>query len=130
MSKYTKILIAQKSIKNNCNADDGTYLYLKPINNSTMKGSIQHHFLSCNDNKIKSKYGWVKEEPPFTLEEFLDRYLSKNVSDDIKTSVELMLNSINKLSVDTPVTATYRKRGIGASAKMVLTVHKVIFYKQ
>lgn len=126
--KYTKIIVAKYSPQNSCYASDGDVLILKPKPSIPMKNLVTHHFVSAQNNKTKSKYGWVKEVDEFTLSEYIERYATPaKLNEKEMEHIMTMLRSVDKLPVDTPVAADYSKYGV-MEHRMVLTVHKVIFY--
>ncbi len=126
---YRKILVAKHSPKNECNAQDGDVLTIVPRRTVPQKTTVSHHFVSAQDGKTKSKYGWVEDVGSFTLEDFLADDLGKpGMSESGKEHVRIMLSSIQELPAGTPTTATYRSRGT-IQQRMELTVHKVLFCK-
>ena len=125
---YDKILVAKYSPKNGCHAQDGEVLTVVPRRSVPQRTVISHHFVSAKDGKTRSKYGWVKELGPFTLEDFLEgQYDDRQVSESEREHIRIMLSSIQELPADTPTTATYRSRGT-LEQTMELTVHKVFFH--
>lgn len=124
--KYTKVLVAQYSPQNGCNVTEGEMLIIKPPVKEPNK-ELSYHFEGVATGK-KSRYGWVKMVPEYTLEDYIDKYF-KNISEKELVYLECMLNSISKLQVNTPVAVDYRQKSMGESI-FVLHVHKVIFYKQ
>ena len=130
MVTYNKQIIAKYNKSNHCLVDDGIVLYIKPLKIKNLVDHKTHHFISCIDNKSKSKYGWVEETDEFTLSDFIQNIIKTgSASDDETEAIRIMLDSISKLPKGTPVAATYSCRGI-EQKKMVLTVHKVFFYKE
>lgn len=125
-TKYTKVLVAQYSPQNGCNVTDGEMLIIKPPVKEPNK-EFSYHFEGVMTGK-KSRYGWVKTVPEYTLENYIDKYL-KNISEKELVYLECMLNSISKLQTNTPVAVDYRQKSMGEPI-FVLHVHKVIFYKQ
>jgi len=123
---YDKILVARHSPENKCFVDDGGILILKPKKLKTDRGYVGHYFLDHLDKKAKSKYGWVKVIEPITLDQFVSKYIGN--TDDLNQIEhnKIMLDSIQKLDVDTPVAATYSERGV-EQRRMDFTVHKVFF---
>lgn len=124
-TKYTKVLVAQYSPQNGCNVTDGEMLIIKPPIKEPNK-EFSYHFEGVMTGK-KSRYGWVKMVPEYTLENYIDKYL-KNISEKELVYLECMLNSISKLQTNTPVAVDYRQKSMGEPI-FVLHVHKVIFYK-
>lgn len=125
-TKYTKVLVAQYSPQNGCNVTDGEMLIIKPPVKEPNK-EFSYHFEGVMTGR-KSRYGWVKTVPEYTLENYIDKYL-KNISEKELVYLECMLNSISKLQTNTPVAVDYRQKSMGEPI-FVLHVHKVIFYKQ
>lgn len=128
--RYSKILVAKFSPQNGCHASEGEVLLLKPKTSIPMKNHVPHYFVSVQNPKQKSKYGWVKEVEDFSLGEFVEKYaVTASSSDEELNHISIMLQSIEKLPIDTPVAADYSKYGV-IEQRMVLTVHKVFFYKE
>ena len=125
-TKYTKVLVAQYSPQNGCNVTDGEMLIIKPPVKEPNK-EFSYHFEGVMIGR-KSRYGWVKTVPEYTLENYIDKYL-KNISEKELVYLECMLNSISNLQTNTPVAVDYRQKSMGEPI-FVLHVHKVIFYKQ
>ena len=125
-TKYTKVLVAQYSPQNGCNVTEGEMLIIKPPVKEPNK-EFSYHFEGVMTGK-KSRYGWVKTVPEYTLENYIDKYL-KNISEKELVYLECMLNSISKLQTNTPVAVDYRQKSMGESI-FVLHVHKIIFYEQ
>jgi len=125
-TKYTKVLVAQYSPQNGCNVTEGEMLIIKPPVKEPNK-EFSYHFEGVMTGK-KSRYGWVKTVPEYTLENYIDKYL-KNISEKELVYLECMLNSISNLQTNTPVAVDYRQKSMGEPI-FVLHVHKVIFYKQ
>ena len=124
-TKYTKVLVAQYSPQNGCNVTDGEMLIIKPPVKEPNK-EFSYHFEGVMTGK-KSRYGWVKTVPEYTLENYIDKYL-KNISEKELVYLECKLNSISNLQTNTPVAVDYRQKSMGEPI-FVLHVHKVIFYK-
>lgn len=124
-TKYTKVLVAQYSPQNGCNVTEGEMLIIKPPVKEPNK-EFSYHFEGVMTGR-KSRYGWVKTVPEYTLENYIDKYL-KNISEKELVYLECMLNSISNLQTNTPVAVDYRQKSMGEPI-FVLHVHKVIFYK-
>jgi hypothetical protein len=124
--KYEKILVAKHNPENKCFAEEGAILILKPKTLKINKDHVTHHFLDHLDTKMKSKYGWVKAIEPMTLGQFVAKYVGATADPNEIEHVKVMLDSIQKLSVDTPVAVTYSERGV-EKKHMDLTIHKVFF---
>ena len=127
--KYDKILVARHNPENKCFADDGAILILKPKKLKKDKGDVGHHFLDHLDKKTKSKYGWVKIIEPITLDQFVNKYVGDTEDIDVVEHNKIMLDSIQKLNVDTPVAVTYSERGV-EQKRIDLTVHRVFFRQE
>lgn len=124
--KYTRMLVAKYSPINGCNVIDGECLIIKPPSKEPVK-EISYKFEGSITGK-KSRYGWVKIVPEYTLKSFIKEYL-KDASEKERNLLSYMLNSISKLPDNTPVAVDFRQKSMGESI-FVLHVHKVIFYKQ
>ena len=118
-TKYTKVLVAQYSPQNGCNVTDGEMLIIKPPVKEPNK-EFSYHFEGVMTGR-KSRYGWVKTVPEYTLENYIDKYL-KNISEKELVYLECMLNSISKLQTNTPVAVDYRQKSMGEPI-FVLHVH-------
>jgi hypothetical protein len=126
---FSKVLVARHSPENQCNAQNGEILILKPRGQVPIDDHVAHYFLSGKDRKTKSKYGWVKEVEPFSLNDFIEQnHLEAYLNEEDGVQMERMFSKIGNLPPDTPVAATYSRRGIERK-HMELTVHKVFFYK-
>ena len=126
---FSKVLVARHSPENQCNAQNGETLILKPRGQVPIGEYVAHYFLSGKDRKTKSKYGWVKEVEPFSLNDFIEQnHLEAYLNEEDRIQMERMFSKIGNLPPDTPVAATYSRRGIERK-RMELTVHKVFFYK-
>jgi len=125
---YTKLLVGKYSPENHCHAADGEPLTILPRANA--REHQGNPFLSLNHKTVKSKYGWVKQVEPFTLDDFIGNIAwKKGIYDEqeAREHLTIMLESIARLEEGTPVTADYTHRGI-IERKIVLSVHQVIFY--
>ena len=110
---FSKVLVARYSPENQCNAQNGEILILKPRGQVPIDDHVAHYFLSGKDRKTKSKYGWVKEVEPFSLNDFIEQnHLEAYLNEEDRVQMERMFSTIENLPPDTPVAATYRKRGI------------------
>lgn len=126
---FSKILVARYSPQNKCFAPNGTVLTVKPLANVPIEDHVAHFFISTDDQKTKSKYGFVKEVAPFSIDDFVTKYMTNRcLTEDEREHLKTMLVSIAKLTPDTPVAATYSRRGI-EKKRMEFTVHRVLFYK-
>jgi len=126
---FSKVLVGRHSPENQCNAQNGEILMLKPRGQAPIGEYVAHYFLSGKDRRTKSKYGWVKEVEPFSLNDFIEQnHLEAYLNEEDRVQMERMFSKIDNLPPDTPVAATYSRRGI-EHKRMELTVHKVFFYK-
>jgi hypothetical protein len=124
---FSKLLVARHSPQNKCFAPDGAVLTLMPREPIPLKGAVSHYFVSVQDFRLKSRYGWVKEMPTFTLDEFLALYHpTPNVTDAIREHVLTMLTAVDRITADQPVAVDYASRGI--PPQMEVSVHRVIFH--
>lgn len=127
VKKYNKILISKYSPDNKCFAQNGETLITTPKKNVPLKDHVSYFFVSAKDKKTKSKYGWVKLVKDFELKDFIDEYVKVELTEEDKTSIKIMLDSISKYSEDTPVAATYSQKSFDEK-EMKLSIHKIIFY--
>ncbi|WKZ58783.1 MAG: hypothetical protein QY309_12995 [Cyclobacteriaceae bacterium] len=123
---YDKLLVSKFSPENRCNVEDGAILIVTPKRLKKNTGYVGHYFVDHIDQKTKSQYGWVKTVAPMSLNDFINKYLQSTQDSDTIFHNKVMLDSIQNLSVDTPVAATYSERGI-EQKRMEFTVHKVFF---
>lgn len=127
---FSRILIARQSPKNKCFVEDGIPLFVKALSPVPLKDHVSHWFLSVRDRETKSRYGWVKEVSPFTLDEFVARHLShEHLSSSDRQHLETMFQAIVPLAEGTPVAATYSCRGV-EEQRMEFTVHRIFFHKK
>lgn len=125
--KYTKLLVSKFSPQNGCNVDDGELLIVKPKNIIKIKDYVPHFFVGLNNSNTKSKYGWVKEVPPFTINDFVSKFNRKNISGIEIECLAKMLDCISSMKESTPVAATYNQKSV-TEKEMELKVHKVFFH--
>jgi hypothetical protein len=124
---FTRLLVAQHSPKNGCHAQDGEVLIVRPKTPLPAKEAA-HHFVSAKDGKTKSKYGWVQEAPPFTLQDFVSTHLAaRTLSEEEREHIRTMLTAVTRIPVEKPATVEYAVRGVERKV-VVLHVHRVIFY--
>lgn len=127
--KYTKVLVSRFSPQNGCNVDDGELLVVKPKNNITLKDYVPHFFVGINNSKAKSKYGWVKEVPQFTINDFVSNIKQENISVMELQCLTKLFDCIVNLQEGTPVAASYNQKSM-TEKEMELKVHKVFFHKK
>jgi hypothetical protein len=129
MTSYTRVLVARHSPQNRCFAAEGELLTVLPRKKlGRMRDLLRHNFISACNPKLTSRYGWVGEHEPFTLDEFLQAMLGKSeVSQDEREHISTMLASISGMPVGLPVAAGYSCRGV-MEKRMVFIVHRVFFY--
>lgn len=132
MSKemFNKLLVSRYSPKNGCFVEDGKVLSIVPLKNFPKgKNIFSHHFIDPDEKSIKSKFGWVKDVDPFTIEDFIKKYTIQEIEDESELEyLKIMLSSIKNLKEDTAVGATYKTRLENYKPTMVLLIHKVKFY--
>lgn len=128
LTKFSKLLVARHSPENGCYAAEGTVLFVKAKPKVPMKTHVNHVFLSADDPKLKSKYGWVAEAAPFDLEEFVARHHLDGLSDEDRGHLITMFESIANLAPGVPVASGYSSRGV-ENPRMEFTVHRVWFHK-
>ena len=122
--KYTKILVAKYSPKNGCHATEGEVLIVKPPVKEPGR-ELTYSFEGVETGK-KSRYGWVKTVPEYTLDSFIGEYLER-VLERERDYLNCMFDSISKLKDGVPVAVDFSQKLMG-EAVFVLHVHKVIFY--
>ncbi|MHB9132927.1 MAG: hypothetical protein ACYDBB_17820 [Armatimonadota bacterium] len=129
---YTKIIVAHHSPKNRCHARNGDVLIALPRvvkalpTRKPVHYHVEHSFVSARDQSKQAVYGWVKEVAPFTIEEFIARYLPRQASDLSKDELEhisILLRAANRLPVDSVVVAEYWLRGV-MEKRLVFVVRK------
>ncbi len=126
--KFSQVLIAKNSPSNCCYCDDDEILLIVPKKNVPIRDYVPHVFSAIKNKKMKSKYGWIKSTNPFTLTEFINTHFHKNISNEEKEHLLILLESIESLPEGTPVAATYNKKS-AFDDEMHLKVHKVFLYK-
>jgi len=127
VKKYNKILISKYSPENKCYAQNGESLIIIPKPNVHLKDHVPYFFVSCNDKKTKSKYGWVKLVEDFELMDFINESVKVKLTIEEIATIKVMFDSIAQYSEDTTVTATYSQKSFDKK-EMKLSIHKVIFY--
>jgi hypothetical protein len=60
---FKKLLLAKYSPKNGCYAEDGTILTVERRESVPVKDCVPHHFVSIDNPRLQSRYGWVKGVP-------------------------------------------------------------------
>jgi hypothetical protein len=124
---FTKLLIAQHSPKNGCHAQDGEVLIVRPKTPPPSKETA-YRFVSAKDGRTRSKYGWVQEVAPFTLQEFISTHLAdRTLSEEEREHIRTMLTAVARMPVEKPAKVEYAVRGVERRV-IVLNVHRVIFY--
>jgi hypothetical protein len=127
MTEFNKLLVAKYSPQNGCHVPDGTVLTVLPKKSRPKKDSV-HRFVSSLDQAESSKYGWVVDSEPFTFEQFVTTNLGrKEIDEEEKNHIMILLAAIAKLPAGTPVAASYFVRG-DLQRRVDFVVHKVIFY--
>ena len=144
MNKYKKILIAKKSEKNKCFANDGEILVIAS-DKDKFKGRLPkegHFFVSLN-GRLPSLYGWVKEtekeysaidiakldfKSKFNKEPENDNFIS---DEDLK-GYEDFLKKIDQLKDDSVMAIDWRERKnlTTFQNEKKLWLHKVVFYNK
>lgn len=127
MVTFNKILVGKYFPNSNCFVENGNLLTIIPKKIAKLKENVDHVFSDLIDIKVKSEYGWVNECDHFTLEEYCLRFSNREISDEEKVHINIMLKSVAKLEKDTPVKVRYTLRGV-LERKMELVIHKVFFY--
>jgi hypothetical protein len=124
---FTRLLVAQHSPKNGCHAQDGEVLTVKPKTPLPSKDTA-HHFVSAKVGGTKSKYGWVQEVAPFTLQDFISKHLAdRTLSAEEREHVLTMLTAVARIPVEKPATVDYAVRGVERKVTE-LNVHRVFFH--
>jgi hypothetical protein len=78
--------------------------------------------------RTKSKYGWVPEAPPFTLQDFPSAHLAdRTLSEKEREHLRKMLTAVARIPVEKPTNVEYAVRGVERKV-IALNVHRVIFY--
>jgi len=128
-SRFRKILVGRHSPNNGSHVADNELLYAPPaVSERTIRHGSSHRFLSGNDHKTLSKFGWVKsEQSEFTVRDFIEQRLKLTPSPEQTEVIFDMLKSIAKLDEGTPVATSFFSRGV-EKRRLVLTFHKVIFH--
>ena len=108
--KYTKILVAKYSPKNGCHATEGEVLIVKPPVKEPGR-ELTYSFEGVETGK-KSRYGWVKTVPEYTLDGFIDGHL-ENVLEKEREYLNCMFDVISKLGEGVPVAVDFRQKSMG-----------------
>jgi hypothetical protein len=126
---FTRLLVARHSPKNGCHAQDGEVLIVKPKTPLPSKDAA-HHFVSANDGRTRSKYGWVQEVAPFSLQDFVSKHLAdRSLSEEEREHIRSMLTATARIPVEKPAKVEYVLRGVERK-ETVLNVHRVFFYSK
>jgi hypothetical protein len=124
---YDRILIAKHSPANKCFAADEDVLFFLPLKTIPLRGVVSHQFVSVQNSRVKSKYGWVKCVEPFSIGDFVRNNFGKPLDQINLSALKVMLDSISKLPEHTAVSIQYMQRGI-EQKRMDISIHKVFFY--
>jgi hypothetical protein len=126
---FTQVVIAKHSPQNGCFAPDGAVLYVAPKARVPTKPLVDHRFETATRPPLRSKFGWVAESLPLTVDEFIDRHVrGVPLSEALRAHVEVMLRAVSRLNPSTPVGVYYARRGLEHPV-MELVVHRVFFYR-
>ena len=125
--EFTKHLVGKFSAENKCFALDGEVLYVAPRSNVPMKSAVAHHFTSAVNKMVTSKFGWVQNTEPFTVDDFISRYFNGEIDGTGESHLVTMFHDTQRIEAGKPVGVDYFKRGI-EQPRMELCVHKVFFY--
>jgi hypothetical protein len=125
--KYDKFLKARFSPENGCFVEDGELLTVVPKSKLPANRQVAHHFLDVATLKKRSRYGWVADSEPLTLEEFIERFHPDSKDDNLRDHVRRMLDAVAKQALGTPMAAGYTPRGLG-NRQMEFIVHRVFFH--
>lgn len=127
MKKYDKVLVGSFDKHNNCNANSDEILIVIPTANK-QNNEKRYYFVSVNNRKLKSEYGWVKDVDTFSISEFCIKHNIQETAENVRY-LEIMFDSISTLSVNTPCAVEFKYKTFN-SKEMILHIHKVIFYKK
>ncbi|HEY7501927.1 MAG TPA: hypothetical protein VH740_25625 [Vicinamibacterales bacterium] len=125
--EFTKHLVGRFSAKNKCFALDGEVLYVAPRSNVPMKPAVGHRFTSAVNKMVTSKFGWVQNTEPFTVDDFIRKYFNGEIDSAGESHLITMFRDIQAIEPGKPVGVDYFKRGLD-QPRMELNVHRVIFY--
>jgi hypothetical protein len=125
--EFTKHVVGRFSAENKCFALDGEVLYVAPRLNVPMKAGVAHHFTSAVNSMVKSKFGWVQNTEPFTVEDFVRKYFNGEIDGAGEAHLLTMFSDTRAIEAGKPVGVDYFKRGI-EQRRMELSVHRVVFY--
>lgn len=104
---FTQLLVARHSPQNGCRAQDGEVLIVRPKTPFPSKETA-HHFVSARDGRTKSKYGWVQEVPPFTLDDFVSAHLAqRTLSEEEREHIRTLLTAVARMPAEKPATVEY-----------------------
>jgi hypothetical protein len=106
---------------------EGNVVLPIPKTKLAIKDHIAHYFVDCVDRTTRSKYGWIKNVDPFSIEGFLSKYAPTATSAE-REHIAVMLESIDRWPEGTPIAATYSVRGPEHKV-MAFTVHKIVFHQ-
>lgn len=126
---YTHTVVGMFSPQNGCFSEDGCQLFVVPFYDVPVRDTVGHEFSSIKDPKIKSRFGWVKETRPFSIDDLICQipvYLDRD--ERLVEHLNSMVRIAQKLKPDDAVAVDYMRRGVEIQ-KMELSIHKVFFQK-
>ena len=116
MSQYfTKSIVARYLPQLGCDALDGDVLYVRPLAVVPVAECVPHRFVSCAQRNIRSSLGWIVDGVPFTIDEFVARYLAtEDISEFHRLHLARMFERAAQLDDGTAVRPAYFRRGVQA----------------
>jgi len=124
---YTHTVVGRFSPQNGCFSEDGSQLFVIPLDEIPLRDAIGHEFSSAKDPNIKSRFGWVKETRPFSIADLLSQIPDSVVHDEnLIEHLNSMVRIAQRLKPDDAMAVDYMRRGVEIQ-KMELSIHKVFF---
>ena len=126
---YDKILVAKKSEKNQCFAEDGEWLIVAQKEHKMIgKLPSDHHFFVGVNSKKPSRYGWVKQlKFKISPIDLAKKYI-ENPNIALIESCKFLLDSLKNQKEGVPMACTYSTIGVMEKQRR-LKIHRVFFYQ-
>jgi hypothetical protein len=128
---YKRLIVARYSPGNRCYVKDGDVLIVRPLRRRLELGEPKaHKFVAASDPTETAQFGWTKDVPPFSLEQFIKEHLKNIELDELSRShLTAMLDAASRVPAGTPMGVMYQPRGV-ENRRMELDVYRVFFYPE
>ena len=124
---YNHIIVGKFSPQNGCLADNDTPLFVIPLDRVPLCDAVSHEFSSMKNTSVKSRYGWVKEVSPFSIDDIISK-IPEFIERDHRLTEHMisMFRAAQREKAESAMAVDYMLRGVETQS-MVLSIHKVIF---